>query len=210
MSDTNHRHQTPPPNCCSRGTAELKVYQSFIFSVPIFFTFVLLLLFYLIYLRRRRRLDWSSVQMRTSNLVNNEIVSSELGLKKEVREMLPIIVYKESFTVTDTQCSVCLGEYEAGEKLQQIPACGHIFHMDCIGSWLSTHTTCPLCRLSLLPPPDSTTQPPSEPHHRQTTNTPLSSSSSSSIHSCENPPTPSNISDSQRMSVTDNDAAQIV
>lgn len=64
--------------------------------------------------------------------------------------MLPIIVFKESFSVKDTQCSVCLGEYQAEDRLQQIPACGHTFHMDCIDLWLTTHTTCPLCRQSLL------------------------------------------------------------
>lgn len=72
--------------------------------------------------------------------------------------MLPIIVFKESFSVKDAQCSVCLGEYQAEDRLQQIPACGHTFHMDCIDMWLTTHTTCPLCRQSLLAstklPPD--------------------------------------------------------
>lgn len=48
------------------------------------------------------------------------------------------------------RCSVCLGDYQANDRLQQIPACKHAFHMECIDNWLSTHTTCPLCRLSLL------------------------------------------------------------
>ncbi|CAE6130684.1 unnamed protein product [Arabidopsis arenosa] len=78
---------------------------------------------------------------------------AELGLSKDVREMLPIVIYKESFTVKDTQCSVCLGDYQAEEKLQQMPKCGHTFHMECIDLWLTSHTTCPLCRLSLIPKP---------------------------------------------------------
>ncbi|KAL0877084.1 hypothetical protein Bca101_026789 [Brassica carinata] len=49
------------------------------------------------------------------------------------------------------RCSVCLGDYQANDKLQQIPPCGHTFHMDCIDLWLTSHTTCPLCRLSLIP-----------------------------------------------------------
>lgn len=63
------------------------------------------------------------------------------------------------------RCSVCLGDYEAEEKLQQIPPCGHTFHMDCIDHWLSMHTTCPLCRLSLLSPPpklEANSEPPQE------------------------------------------------
>lgn len=50
----------------------------------------------------------------------------------------------------DHRCPVCLGDYQAEDRLQQIPLCGHTFHMDCIDLWLSNHTTCPLCRLSLL------------------------------------------------------------
>lgn len=58
------------------------------------------------------------------------------------------------------RCSVCLGDYQAEDKLQQIPVCGHTFHMDCIDLWLATHTTCPLCRLSLLASTKSSTEPP--------------------------------------------------
>lgn len=46
---------------------------------------------------------------------------------------------------------MCLADYQANEKLQQIPPCGHTFHLDCIDLWLTSHTTCPLCRLSLIP-----------------------------------------------------------
>ncbi|XP_022772419.1 RING-H2 finger protein ATL58-like isoform X2 [Durio zibethinus] len=130
--------------------AELKLYQAFIFSVPIFFAFILLFMFYLFYLRRRRA-DWSSLRMRTDN--DNHLSMAELGLKKEVREMLPIVIYKETFSIRDTQCSVCLGDYQAEDKLQQIPTCGHTFHVDCIDHWLANHTTCPLCRLSVLASP---------------------------------------------------------
>ncbi|KAL5714685.1 RING-type E3 ubiquitin transferase [Ranunculus cassubicifolius] len=137
-------------SCCSTVSSELKLYQAFIFSIPIFFTFILLFLFYLFYLRRRRRrMDWPSVQ-QTSYLHNNPRLS-ECGLNKEIREMLPIIVFKETFSIRDTLCSVCLGDYQAEDRLQQIPVCSHTFHMDCIDHWLTSHTTCPLCRLSLVP-----------------------------------------------------------
>ncbi|XP_047323729.1 RING-H2 finger protein ATL58-like [Impatiens glandulifera] len=148
-----------PQDCCSESAStELKIYQTFIFSIPIFFTFILLLLFYLFYLRRRR-VDWSSLRMRASVPPPIEISRIELGLKKEVREMLPIIIYKESFSVKDTQCSVCLGDYQSEDRLQQIPACGHTFHMECIDLWLATRTTCPLCRLSLIPSPKVSIEP---------------------------------------------------
>ncbi|PON95152.1 43kDa postsynaptic protein [Trema orientale] len=161
----NHLDQD---GCCSNSnssSSQLKLYQYFMFCVPIFFTFILLFLFYLFYLRPRR-VNWASLGMRTSSSqhhpYHDDISRAELGLKKELREMLPIIVYKESFSVRDTQCSVCLGDYEADDRLQQIPACGHTFHIDCIDHWLATHTTCPLCRLSLLSSAKSEAELPNE------------------------------------------------
>ncbi|XWS24658.1 hypothetical protein CRYUN_Cryun27aG0001300 [Craigia yunnanensis] len=153
----SHPHSPTSSTTSSGVSAELKLYQAFIFSVPIFFAFILLFMFYLFYLRRRRA-DWSSLRMRTSPGPHSDLSMAELGLNKEVREMLPIIIYKETFSIRDTQCSVCLGDYQKEDKLQQIPACGHTFHMDCIDHWLANHTTCPLCRLSVLASPKAPDQ----------------------------------------------------
>jgi Ring finger domain len=48
----------------------------------------------------------------------------------------------------EPHCSICLGEYEDGEKLTKLP-CGHLFHDECIGSWCKNHTRCPLCNSDL-------------------------------------------------------------
>jgi hypothetical protein len=34
--------------------------------------------------------------------------------------------------------------------LQQLPICSHAFHKECIDQWLVNHSTCPICRTSLL------------------------------------------------------------
>ncbi|MCO5549865.1 hypothetical protein L7F22_003339 [Adiantum nelumboides] len=47
-------------------------------------------------------------------------------------------------------CAVCLSEYEEDELLKRLPACSHLFHKECIDMWLFSHSTCPLCRLSLF------------------------------------------------------------
>lgn len=48
------------------------------------------------------------------------------------------------------ECVVCLKDFEDDEALRLLPECGHCFHRDCIDMWLFSHTTCPLCRRSLL------------------------------------------------------------
>ena len=110
MSECGCSESDPSCGCWSSSSSrsvastELKLYRAFIFCVPIFFTLILLFLFYLFYLRPRTRLHWiSHFRLPSNNNRNNAISTLGLGLNKELREMLPIIVYKESFSVKDTQ-----------------------------------------------------------------------------------------------------------
>ena len=48
-------------------------------------------------------------------------------------------------------CAICREDFPSGseEDLAQLPACGHVFHRECIGSWLKRVPTCPICRKSV-------------------------------------------------------------
>jgi len=46
---------------------------------------------------------------------------------------------------TDTCCPICLSNFEAGEIVVH-GNCSHIFHKDCLLSWLSKQSSCPCCR----------------------------------------------------------------
>ncbi|XP_057960383.1 RING-H2 finger protein ATL58-like isoform X2 [Malania oleifera] len=94
---------------CSTASAELKLYRAFIFSIPIFFTFFLLLLFYL-YLHCTRA-DRSSLQIRHNT--DSRAASSS----KELRELLPVIVFKESFSARDMQISMVRFSYGKNDVL---------------------------------------------------------------------------------------------
>jgi len=48
----------------------------------------------------------------------------------------------------EVACSICLCEYENGDKLITLP-CNHVYHADCIKSWTDKSTRCPLCNLDL-------------------------------------------------------------
>jgi hypothetical protein len=44
------------------------------------------------------------------------------------------------------QCYVCLGEFERGEAVRELP-CGHRFHSACVDEWLLGQSRrCPTCR----------------------------------------------------------------
>ncbi|KAF5203550.1 Ring-h2 finger protein atl10 [Thalictrum thalictroides] len=54
----------------------------------------------------------------------------------------------------DSQCTVCLAEYQKKDILRILPYCNHYFHVTCIDTWLQQHSTCPVCRISLRSSPE--------------------------------------------------------
>lgn len=47
-------------------------------------------------------------------------------------------------------CSICLQEYEPGEKVRHLP-CQHVFHRDCVDEWLLGESRlCPMCKRSVV------------------------------------------------------------
>ncbi|EFC44897.1 hypothetical protein NAEGRDRAFT_5673, partial [Naegleria gruberi] len=48
----------------------------------------------------------------------------------------------------DQSCAVCICDFEECDELIRLP-CGHVFHKDCVSTWLNEHNTCPTCRYEL-------------------------------------------------------------
>jgi hypothetical protein len=57
------------------------------------------------------------------------------------------------------ECAVCIVEFRDGDQVRLLPRCGHRFHAACVGAWLQLHSTCPLCRASVLAPPPTAAEP---------------------------------------------------
>lgn len=136
---------------------QMKLYQAFIFSIPILFSIILFLLFYLFYLKRTfsNNNSSSSASIPPSRTSRNQDSSTlpqygETGSKINLQDKLTMILFDEDSYSKDSMCCVCLGEFEINEKLHQIPSCQHMFHGDCIRNWLHSNTTCPLCRCSVV------------------------------------------------------------
>ncbi|KAK1399857.1 RING-H2 finger protein ATL13 [Heracleum sosnowskyi] len=74
------------------------------------------------------------------------------GVDQTFIDTLPIFSYKSIIGVKNSpfDCAVCLCEFFSEDKLRLLPKCSHAFHMDCIDTWLLSHSTCPLCRSCLL------------------------------------------------------------
>jgi len=72
------------------------------------------------------------------------------------------------------ECAICIAELADGEEGRLLPRCGHRFHARCVDAWFRFHTTCPLCRATVLAADDdpgaaepaaTTTGQPSRPAH---------------------------------------------
>ncbi|CAI9282198.1 unnamed protein product [Lactuca saligna] len=74
------------------------------------------------------------------------------GIKKKALKTFPTVSYWEGLKLPglDKACVICLGDFSTGERVKILPKCNHGFHVRCIDKWLSSHSSCPTCRHSLL------------------------------------------------------------
>lgn len=53
----------------------------------------------------------------------------------------------------EVECAICLSKIGDDDEIREL-RCDHLFHRNCLDTWLSYgHTTCPLCRHNLVVPP---------------------------------------------------------
>ncbi|KAH6836717.1 hypothetical protein C2S53_007374 [Perilla frutescens var. hirtella] len=76
--------------------------------------------------------------------------NEEGGLDPAAVKSLPLVAYAKEEMMMVEECPICLSEFEEGETVKLIPYCGHVFHSNCVDTWLALHVTCPLCRSDQL------------------------------------------------------------
>ena len=70
-------------------------------------------------------------------------------VNKKIDKNLKEYLDKDILRKQLADCSICLETYKETDKLVQLN-CNHIFHKDCIKTWVSLPSNnCPLCRLPL-------------------------------------------------------------
>ncbi|TQD84736.1 hypothetical protein C1H46_029662 [Malus baccata] len=77
------------------------------------------------------------------------------GLDFSIARSLPVTQFKKKDEAeaadrspgqNNTDCAICLGEFEDGDWLKELPKCSHEFHISCIDAWFVSHSNCPICR----------------------------------------------------------------
>ncbi|KAF7840076.1 RING-H2 finger protein ATL78 [Senna tora] len=103
--------------------------------------------------------------LRCSNFVINDNNSpnpnnpnprvANTGVKKKALKTFPTLAFSPELLAKlqpglDSECAICLSDFNAGDRLRILPKCNHGFHVRCIDKWLSSHSSCPKCRHCLI------------------------------------------------------------
>ncbi|KAJ0232031.1 RING-H2 finger protein ATL3 [Hirschfeldia incana] len=70
------------------------------------------------------------------------------GLTPFELSSLPIVFFRQD----GLECAICLSDLVKGDKARLLPKCNHSFHVECIDMWFQSHSTCPICRNTVLGP----------------------------------------------------------
>lgn len=115
-----------------------------LFALTLVFVFIRLLL-YAFVPRSGGRGGLGAGILRSINSFGR--IGSRRGLDASALSALPVTAYQKSTGAAgDADCAVCLSELADGDKVRELPNCGHVFHVECVDAWLRSRTTCPLCR----------------------------------------------------------------
>ena len=100
------------------------------------------------YNSHRQRSTGTPGPASTSSRPSRASTSSRItrGLDPQVVNSLPVYSYYHGDVKYQIECAICLGEFEEKEAVKKIPKCHHVFHLQCIDTWLEMHVTCPVCR----------------------------------------------------------------
>uniref|UniRef100_A0A0E0A615 RING-type E3 ubiquitin transferase n=1 Tax=Oryza glumipatula TaxID=40148 RepID=A0A0E0A615_9ORYZ len=167
--DTSASTSPPPPPRSVLSTIEDKMSPGVLLIIAIlavvFFLFGLLNLLIQNLLRmrrarrRRRRVGDGGVGMGSPTAFQGQLQQlfhlHDAGVDQTFIDALPVFVYRAVVGAgirkdDPFDCAVCLCEFAGDDKLRLLPTCGHAFHVPCIDAWLLSHSTCPICRGSVL------------------------------------------------------------
>ncbi|XP_038682627.1 E3 ubiquitin-protein ligase ATL4-like [Tripterygium wilfordii] len=105
----------------------------------------------------RHLANTASTSSSSASLSSNRRVSPELSPAFSIIDSLPLFTFSSitrhsaAAASGGGDCAVCLSKFEQHDQLRLLPLCCHVFHAQCIDTWLRSNETivnqtCPLCR----------------------------------------------------------------
>ncbi len=110
---------------------------------------------------RRKSVNWVSVQqaegpdsMLVNILVelldNYEVFRGMAATDDELNRLQRRAVSEEDISRLGQGCIICINGFVMGEIITTLP-CSHVFHADCLTTWLMINGVCLLCSRSCRP-----------------------------------------------------------
>lgn len=82
--------------------------------------------------------------------LEEKVGSVSKGLSKKQIKRIPKVIYNKSkFRNDDNKCVVCQYDFKNGENVTKL-SCGHLFHSDCVDTWLYNNKVCPMCHKEII------------------------------------------------------------
>jgi hypothetical protein len=153
MSSPKGPPSVPPPSVSNKFNPSMAI------IIVVLIGALLVVLIFSMYIRRcTRGSEESNNRVSPARNGNQSIHFYERpgeGLDRALVDALPVVSFSVVKTLKggkeDLECSVCLEKFAEDESLRLLPKCSHVFHSECIDVWFLSHSTCPLCRVSLKP-----------------------------------------------------------
>lgn len=80
--------------------------------------------------------------------LGEQIGTVSRGITQDQIDRIEVIEFKSN-SFNQENCSICYEEYKQGEKLKQLN-CKHVYHINCISTWLNKEKKCPMCKEEII------------------------------------------------------------
>ena len=89
--------------------------------------------------------DFDELDIRVLSIKKTNYLNQKIMDNIEIYKMKNV----EKLDNDKKKCTICLKNYVDGEDSIALP-CTHIFHADCIKTWVKEHKTCPICKKDII------------------------------------------------------------
>lgn len=85
------------------------------------------------------------VERRNRMIFEEPDVQFTTGLSDEELRKIPTMCITKAEVESQDRCTICCTNYSEGDVVNKLP-CNHLYHRECVTTWLKSNGTCPNCR----------------------------------------------------------------
>ena len=102
----------------------------------------LVIILFIIFLLRKRITKCCCPKKATTT----KIINDSLNESKVVTLIPAAALASTQINKSSGYCTICLDDLNNGTVIASVNSCSHVFHQQCLESWIKSNDRCPLCR----------------------------------------------------------------